>query len=115
MVDVLKQLSQKDKRMYVIMGGTGHVGSETVVALLDRGQAVTIVTRDAGRARRKLAQRISKQVEYAEADVEDVASLRSAFRRGRRAFLLNPNADPSTNTDTVERRTVARILEALEG
>jgi uncharacterized protein YbjT (DUF2867 family) len=101
--------------MYVIMGGTGHVGSETVVALLDRGQAVTVVTRDVNRARRVLAQKISKQVEYAQADVEDVVSLRAAFRRGRRAFLLNPNADPRCDTDAVERRTVARILAALEG
>src|SRR5687768_13410589 len=101
--------------MYVIMGGTGHVGSETAIALLNRGQAVTIVTRDANRARRVLAPGISKQVEYAEADVEDVGSLRAAFRRGRRAFLLNPNADPGSDTDAVERRTVARILEALEG
>ena len=101
--------------MYVVMGGTGHVGSEAVVALLNRGQEVTVVTRDANRARRLLAQKISKRVEYAEADVEDVASLRAAFRRGRRAFLLNPNADPSSDTDAVERRTVANILEALEG
>jgi uncharacterized protein YbjT (DUF2867 family) len=101
--------------MYVIMGGTGHVGSETAVALLNRGQAVTIVTRDARRARRVLERKISRQVEYAEADVEDVGSLRAAFRRGRRAFLLNPNADPSSDTDAVERRRVANILEALEG
>jgi uncharacterized protein YbjT (DUF2867 family) len=101
--------------MYVIMGGTGHVGSETVIALLNHGQAVTVVTRDADRARRVLGQRISRPVDYVEADVEDVASLRAAFRRGRRAFLLNPNADPGSDTDAVERRTIARILEALEG
>lgn len=101
--------------MYVIMGGTGHVGSETVIELLNRRQSVTIVTRDAARAGRMLARRISKQVDYVEADVEDVASLRAVFRRGRRAFLLNPNADPSSDTDAVERRTVAKILEALQG
>lgn len=101
--------------MYVVMGGTGHVGSETAIALVNRGQAVTIVTRDAERARRTLSQRLSGPVDYAEADVEDVASLRAAFRRGRRAFLLNPSADTRTDTDAVERHTVARILEALEG
>lgn len=42
--------------MYVIMGGTGHVGSATAQALLARGQAVTIVTRSAARAERWRAQ-----------------------------------------------------------
>ena len=93
--------------MYVIMGGTGHVGSAVAQALLDRGEAVTIVTRDAKRAGAWRA----KGAEIAEANVEDVASLRAALRRGRRAFLLNPSAD----TDTIERRTVANILLALEG
>ncbi|WP_202880480.1 hypothetical protein [Sinorhizobium medicae] len=39
----------------------------------------------------------------------------AAFRRGRRAFLLNPPADTTKDTDTVERRTAANILVALEG
>lgn len=92
------------------MGGTGHVGSATADSLLARGEAVTIMTRSAQHAdewRRKGA-------DIAEADVEDVASLRSALRLGRRAFLLNPPADTSADTDAVERRTVAKILAALE-
>jgi uncharacterized protein YbjT (DUF2867 family) len=97
--------------MYVIMGGTGHVGSATAQALLARGEAVTIVTRSSAGAE---AWR-SKGVGLVEADVEDVTSLRAAFQRGRRAFLLNPPADPATDTDAVERRTVANILAALEG
>jgi uncharacterized protein YbjT (DUF2867 family) len=36
--------------MYVIMGGTGHVGSAVAKTLLGRGEPVTIVTRDADRA-----------------------------------------------------------------
>jgi len=97
--------------MYVIMGGTGHVGSATAEALLARGQAVTIVTRSATRASKWR----DKGAEIVEADVEDVASLRAAFRRGRRAFLLNPPADTSKDTDAIERHTVANILAALEG
>lgn len=96
--------------MYVIMGGTGHVGSATAKALLDRGEAVTIVTRDAGRAGEWRA----RGAEIAEADLEDVHSLREAFRRGRRAFLLNPPADPATDTDAIEKHTAACILAALE-
>ncbi|WP_368563758.1 NmrA family NAD(P)-binding protein [Pseudoxanthomonas sp. UTMC 1351] len=97
--------------MYVIMGGTGHVGSATAETLLARGERVTIVTRDANRADAWRA----KGAEIAEADVNDAASLRAAFRRGSRAFLLNPPADITTDTDVVERRTVAGILSALEG
>lgn len=97
--------------MYVIMGGTGNVGSATAAALLARGEAVTIVTRSAARA----APWRARGAEIAEADVEDVASLRAALRRGRRALLLNPPADITTDTDAVERRTVRNILAALDG
>lgn len=97
--------------MYVIMGGTGHVGSATAEALLDRREAVTIVTRDAGPASTWL----EKGAEIAEADVEDIASLGAVFRRGRRAFLLNPPADTKKDTDALEKHTVANILAAIEG
>jgi len=97
--------------MYVIMGGTGHVGSAVAAELLGRGEPVAIVTRRAAGAGAWRA----RGAEIIEANVEDVASLRAAFRRGRRAFLLNPPADPATDTDAVERRTVADILEAIDG
>ncbi|MGE0237625.1 MAG: NmrA family NAD(P)-binding protein [Parvibaculaceae bacterium] len=97
--------------MHVILGGTGHVGSATARALLGRGEAVTIVTRDAGRA----DEWRETGAELAEADINDVAALRKVLRRGRRAFLLNPPADVATDTDAVERRTAANILVALAG
>lgn len=97
--------------MYVIMGGTGHVGSATATELLRRGDAVAIVTHHAAGA----AEWRAKGAEIIEADVEDVPSLRAAFQRGKRAFLLNPPADPTNDTDTVERHTVANILAALDG
>jgi uncharacterized protein YbjT (DUF2867 family) len=100
-----------EAHMHVIMGGTGHVGSQAAKALLGRGEAVTVVTRNAERA----GDLRQKGAEIAEANVEEVSSLRAAFRRGRRAFLLNPPADPSTDTDAVEKRSVARILAALDG
>lgn len=97
--------------MYVIMGGTGHVGSATAAALLARGEQVAIVTHDANRA----GEWLREGAEIVEANVNEVASLRAAFRRGSRALLLNPNADTSADTDAVERRTVANILSALNG
>ena len=81
--------------MHIVMGVTGNVGSVVAEELLGRGEKVTVVTRrpqDADSWREKGAS-------VAEADVEDVSSLRAAFRRGRRAFVLNPPADPSGDTD----------------
>lgn len=49
------------------------------------------------------------------ADIEDIGSLKAAFEKGRRAFLLNPSANPSSDTDAQERRTIDNILRALEG
>ncbi len=95
--------------MHIIMGATGHVGSAVAETLLAQGEPVGIITHDPDHAD---SWRDTK-AEVIEADVNDVPSLRAAFRRGRRAFLLNPPADITTDTDTVERSTVANILAAL--
>ena len=49
------------------------------------------------------------------ADIRDTDAMRAVFRTGRRAFLLNPPAVPSGNTDAEERANVAAILSALDG
>jgi len=97
--------------MNIVMGGTGHVGSAVVDTLLREGHEVTLVTRDRARA----APWSASGAVVAEADVDDVASLRAVFRRGRRAFLLNPPADVTGDTDATERRTISNILAAMEG
>lgn len=97
--------------MHIILGGTGRVGSATARALLQRGEAVTIVTRDAAHAE-ELKQAGAR---VAAVDIRDVHALRDVFREGRRAFLLNPPADPSTDTDAEERANIAAIVAALDG
>jgi uncharacterized protein YbjT (DUF2867 family) len=97
--------------MHIILGGTGHVGSAVATALLAHGEPVTIVTRNDSRA----AEWRGRGAQVAIADAHDVASLRRVFRQGRRLFLLNPPADPSTDTDVEERKTVAAMVAALEG
>jgi uncharacterized protein YbjT (DUF2867 family) len=97
--------------MHVIVGGTGHVGSALADTLISQGEAVTIVTRDPAKAdeiRRRGA-------EPGFADVLDVEALRAIFKRGDRAFLLNPPAPPSTDTDVEERKTAAALVAALKG
>ncbi|MCM5553932.1 NAD(P)H-binding protein [Pleomorphomonas sp. NRK KF1] len=97
--------------MYVVMGATGNVGGAVADALLARGEAVTVLTR---RPEHATAWR-DKGARIVQADAEDVASLKAAFRIGKRAFLLNPPADPTGDTDSTERRTIANILAALDG
>ncbi|MBS0422020.1 MAG: NmrA family NAD(P)-binding protein [Proteobacteria bacterium] len=95
--------------MFVVMGATGHVGSAVAESLMSQGQTVTIVTRDAAHARDLQA----RGARVAVADIEDVDALRAAFRRGRRAFLINPPADVRGDTDAIELHTVSNILAAL--
>lgn len=97
--------------MYIILGSTGHVGSAVARTLLDRGQPVTVVTRDAANAEdlRKLGAAV------AVADVSDAAALRKVFQSGRRAFLLNPPGDIAGDPSEDEERTISSIVSALEG
>ncbi|WP_054313223.1 NmrA family NAD(P)-binding protein [Mesorhizobium sp. 1M-11] len=97
--------------MHIIVGGTGQVGSATARTLLKRGKPVTVVTRNAdhGADLQKAGARIVV------ADVRDTDGLRQVFRTGRRAFLLNPPAAPSTDTDKEERANLAAIVTALDG
>jgi uncharacterized protein YbjT (DUF2867 family) len=91
------------------MGATGHVGGAVARALLAADRDVTVLTRDPERA----AHLRDSGAQVAELDVHKVDTLRCAFRRGRRAFLLNPPADPSSDTDREESITVRAILDAL--
>lgn len=97
--------------MHVILGGTGHVGSATARALLAAKQEVTVVGRHAADA---LAWE-ERGARFAAIDVTDNAALRGALRGGDTAFLVNPPADPATDTDAVERASAAAIVEALAG
>ncbi|GAB4382274.1 MAG: NAD(P)H-binding protein [Elainellaceae cyanobacterium] len=97
--------------MYIILGGTGNVGSAVARSLLKRREPVLVVTRDPSKAeglRRDGA-------DVAVADVHDVETLGRIFRQGQRLFLLNPPAAPSSDTTTEERRSLAAILSAIDG
>ena len=97
--------------MYIILGGTGHIGSQLTGLLLDMGERVTVVTR----SEEKRTECEKSGADVAVVDVRDVEALRRVFSRGKRAFLLNPPAAPSTDTDVEERRTAPSIVAALEG
>ncbi len=97
--------------MHIILGGTGHVGAATANALIDRCESVTIVTHDPA----KRAAWEARGAAVAVVDARDVDALRGVFQQGRRLYLVNPPADPATDTDVEERRTVIAILAALQG
>lgn len=97
--------------MHIILGGTGHVGSAVAGTLLERGEAVTVVShraaeRDGWEAR---------GANFAVVDVNDTGALREVLKQGRRLFLLNPPAAPDTDTDAVEKASLRSILTAIEG
>lgn len=97
--------------MFIIIGATGHVGSAAAKALLEDGEAVTAVTRDASHAAPLKALGASIAV----ADVYDVQAMRNIMRTGKRLFLLNPPASPDSDTDKTEKDTVRHLLAAIEG
>jgi uncharacterized protein YbjT (DUF2867 family) len=97
--------------MFIVLGGTGHVGAEVTKTLLDEGKSVTIVTRSEEKAKRWE----KNGAKAAVVDVNDRQSLAAVFREGERAFLLNPSAPVSTDTDVEEHRTVQAIVAALTG
>lgn len=95
--------------MLIVLGASGHIGNTLVSRLLAEGQQVLALTRDP----RKAEQFRKRGAEAAIVDVQDADGLRSVLSRGERAFLLNPPAPVSTDTDKGERRTAGAILEAL--
>jgi uncharacterized protein YbjT (DUF2867 family) len=97
--------------MYIVLGGTGHIGKTLIEELVKRNEEVTVVTHDAG----KVQEIESKGAKAAVADVNDVEKLINIFEKGKRFFLLNPPADPATDIDVTERKTVQSILTAVKG
>jgi len=97
--------------MHVILGGTGHIGASLAAALLARGEDVTVVTRKA----RNAAALTARGARAAEVDIHDTAALRKVFSAtpGARVFVLNPPANPSSDPEIEERRSVKAILAAL--
>lgn len=97
--------------MFIILGATGHIGSVLAQALLDENLPVTAVVHD----EQKTSDWESRGAHVAVVDVGDTDALRDVLRTGTRAFLLNPPADVTSDTDKEERATAASIIAALEG
>jgi uncharacterized protein YbjT (DUF2867 family) len=93
--------------MYAITGITGNVGGEVARTLLAARQPLRAVVRDASKGE-PWAQR---GCEIAQADINDVAALTSAFKGAEGVFVLvPPNFDPSD--DFREARATATTLRS---
>jgi uncharacterized protein YbjT (DUF2867 family) len=96
--------------MHIILGGNGHVGSAVAQTLLSQGEPVTIISRSSSSIPKW--QKHGAQVEVV--DVHNTVELRRVFAKGKRLFLLNPPADPATDIDVEERKSLASILAAIK-
>lgn len=92
----------------IVLGATGHVGHELTRELVTRGHAVTAVTRSP-------ASLTGAAFSVAQADLFDTPRLRQLFASADKAFLLNPPAAPSGDTDQDERLSAEAIVAAMEG
>lgn len=96
--------------MFAITGITGQVGGAVARALIDNGQRVRAVVRDA----EKGAAWARKGCEVAVADLDDAAALKRAFTGVEGVFfLLPPVFDPSPDFGEA-RRVIAAVREALD-
>ena len=72
--------------MYVVLGATGNTGSVAAKRLLERGEKVRAVGRDAY----KLRQLVELGAKTVNADAYDVAALTKAFEGAKGAYVLLP-------------------------
>jgi uncharacterized protein YbjT (DUF2867 family) len=96
--------------VFAITGITGQVGGAVARALIDNGQRVRAVVRDA----EKGAAWARKGCEIAVAELDDGAALKRAFTGVEGVFfLLPPVFDPSPDFGEA-RRVIAAVREALD-
>jgi uncharacterized protein YbjT (DUF2867 family) len=101
-----------DDPTYVVLGGTGHIGSATARALLRSRRRVRVVTRSTEKAAVWKARGADPVV----ADVADPAALAGAFVSSSavRVFALNPLGSIIGDPDADEDRTADAIVAALD-
>jgi uncharacterized protein YbjT (DUF2867 family) len=96
--------------MYIILGGTGNVGSAVAESLLKREKEVTVLTHSP----EKVSGWEEKGAKVEVVDVYDSTRLHEIFKTGKRLFLLNPPADVKKDSVAEEQRSLSSILTALE-
>ncbi len=98
-----------DPGAVLVLGGTGHLGRFVVAALLERGVAVRVLSRDPGRARAVLGDR----VEILQGDLCDPASVAPAMAGVARCVVTVSAMSPATFRRSREIECDA-VIAALE-
>jgi uncharacterized protein YbjT (DUF2867 family) len=96
--------------MYVVLGATGNTGSVTATKLLEKGEKVRVVGRDA----HKLAEFTRLGAESAVADAADVAALTKAFEGAAAAYVMLPPRPKAPELLAVGDKMSTAIAEAIK-
>jgi len=96
--------------MFVVLGASGHTGRVVAKNLLEHGQKVRVVGRNAERLR-DLA---DLNAEIFIADVSDAPGLTKAFRGADAAYVLVPPNPTSTDYRAFQERTSDAIATAIQ-
>jgi uncharacterized protein YbjT (DUF2867 family) len=98
--------------MYIVIGATGQVGGVVANTLLNRGEDVRVVVRQASKG----APFSQRGADVFVADILDVPALATAFEGASGAFLVNPpayaSADMFVEAERVAEAFVAAAREA---
>lgn len=97
--------------MYLVAGATGHTGSVVARTLLEQGEQVRVVLRDAAQAEPWR----QRGAEVVLAELGDVRAMTEALRGMEGAYLLLPDPEPSSIGVLEERwRVVDALAQAVK-
>ena len=97
--------------MLVITGATGKTGSKLAEILLEKGQKVRVIGRDAG----KLKAFTVKGAEAAVGDMADTAFLTKAFRGADAVYALIPPHFGATDFRAYQKKIGESLVAAIKG
>jgi uncharacterized protein YbjT (DUF2867 family) len=96
--------------MYTIFGATGNIGSVITRVLLEKGEQVRVVGRNAG----KLQKYVQKGAEAVVGNVSDEAAMTQALSGARAAFLMIPPDAASQDYRAEQERISDAIAAAVK-
>jgi uncharacterized protein YbjT (DUF2867 family) len=96
--------------MYVVTGATGHTGNVVAKALLNRGEKVRVVGRNADRLKALAAE----GAEPFAADLTDTASVTKAFAGAKAVYVMMPPNLASPDFRAFQNRVTDAITAAVQ-
>jgi uncharacterized protein YbjT (DUF2867 family) len=95
--------------MYVISGATGHTGSVVADRLLDKGEKVRVLGRDA----KRLERFVRRGAEAFSTNVEDAGSLKKALAGAQGVYVMIPPSMGQADPRGYQKRVGDTFAEAL--